>query len=139
MSLDVADKLAIHELMARIQFGYDERELDMLRACFAEDAVFTMRIAGGDLIGPFEGIEGIMGLMTGAMDEQTDVRRHVISNIFFQENDDGSPLVVSSLTLMATENGEIQLLSAGIYRDSVVQVDGDWKISKRHLELDRPY
>ena len=40
---------------------------------------------------------------------------------------------------MATENGEIQLLSAGVYRDIVCRVNGDWQILDRYLELDKPY
>jgi hypothetical protein len=97
-----------------------------------------MRIAGGELIGPFEGREAIMKLFTDSMTEQSDVRRHVISNIFFEESGE-HPVVVSNLTLVATEDGEIKLLTAGIYRDTLALVDGDWCISRRHIELDKPY
>ena len=55
-------KFAIAELMSRAAYGLDMRELEMLSSCFAQDAVFTMRIAGGDLVGPFEGRAGIMEL-----------------------------------------------------------------------------
>jgi 3-phenylpropionate/cinnamic acid dioxygenase small subunit len=79
-----------------------------------------------------------MGLMTGAMQEQTDVRRHLISNIFFTQ-ESGNPAVTSNLTLMATEDDEIKLLSAGIYHD-VLEKHGDrWRILKRHLDLDKAY
>jgi hypothetical protein len=139
MSVSLEDKLAIHELMGRVQYGYDERDTPMIENCFTEDAEFSMRIAKGDLIGPFVGREAIMGLMTGSMEEQTDVRRHVVSNLFFEEGDNGDPVCISNLTLMATENGEIQLLSAGVYHDTVVKRDGRWQILKRHLELDKAY
>ncbi len=139
MSISTANKLAIHELLARAAFGYDERDTQMLAACFANDASFTMRIAQGDLMGPFEGRKGIMELMTSSMDTQTDVRRHVISNIFFGDTESGSIEVVSNLTLLATENGITQLLSAGVYRDTIVQVEGQWQIFKRHLDLDAGY
>ena len=139
MTITLADKLEIHELMGRAAFGYDERDLEMLAGCFAENAEFSMRIAGGDLIGPFSGREEIMGLMTGSMDEQTDVRRHVVSNLFFNDTQSDTPEVVSNLTLLATENGAIQLLSAGVYRDRVIKIDGTWRIAGRHLELDKSY
>jgi 3-phenylpropionate/cinnamic acid dioxygenase small subunit len=144
-SLDVAEKLAIHELLARAAYALDERNLGMLAASFSVDARFTMRIAGGELIGPFEGREGIMQLMTSAMAEQTDKRRHVVSNVFFTpEADSSTPegdavAVVSNLTLLATEHGEIALMSAGIYEDLVIQRDGVWQILRRHLDLDKPY
>ena len=86
MSISLEQKLAIHEMLSRAAYAYDERDVPMLDACFADHASFSMRIARGDLIGPFEGREAIMGLMTGSMEEQTDVRRHVVSNIFFDES-----------------------------------------------------
>ncbi len=138
MSLNVEQKLAIHELLGRGALAYDERDLPTLESGFTEDASLSMRIAGGDLIGPFEGREAIMKLFTDSMAEQNDVRRHVVSNIFFDESGD-APVAVSNLTLVATENGEIQLLTAGIYRDTLVQTDGAWRISHRHIELDKSY
>ena len=60
-------KLAIQELMSRVAYGLDNRDVDMLAGCFATDAAFTMRIAGGDLMGPFENRDGIMKLMTDSM------------------------------------------------------------------------
>ncbi len=138
MSVSVEDRLAIGELLSRAAYGYDERDAQTLAACFAEDASMTIRIAGGDPVGPFNGREEIMGLMTSSMASQSDVRRHVISNLFFQEEGD-APLVVSNLTLLATENGAIDVISAGIYRDRVVRVDGGWKISDRQLDLDKGY
>ncbi|MDP4917745.1 MAG: nuclear transport factor 2 family protein [Haliea sp.] len=139
---EVEDKLAIHELLSRAAYALDERDLEMLAASFAHDATFSMRIAGGDLVGPFESREGIMDLMTGAMAQQTDKRRHVVSNIFFpneSERDDESIPVISNLTLFATEEGVISLLTAGVYHDRVVQRDGRWELLARHLELDKSY
>ena len=138
MSINIEEKLEIHELLSRAAYAYDERKIGMLEACFAEQASFSMRIAGGDLIGPFESKSGIMNLMTGSMAEQTDVRRHVISNIFFEVADDKT-VVISNLTLMATENDDILLLSSGVYRDQVIKENGQWCIANRYLELDKPY
>lgn len=139
--LDTAEKFAIHELLSRAAYALDERDLEMLAASFATDASFSMRIAGGDVAGPFESRDGIMQLMTGAMAEQTDKRRHVVSNIFFPADAGAGEgvVVVSNLTLFATENGEISLLSAGVYRDRVVKREGVWQLLQRHLDLDKSY
>ena len=137
-----ADRAAVDELLARAAFALDERQDDMLAACFTEDAVFTLRIASGDIVGPFEGRDAIMGLMRGAWEQQTDVRRHVVSNVFFPEAanaGDGAVEVVSYLTLVATKDGDISLVSAGVYRDEVVLDGTEWRLRKRHLDLDRPY
>ncbi len=139
MSIDLQQRLAIHEFLARAAYAYDVRDLDMLESGFAPDAVLSMRIAGGDLIGPFEGREAIMGLMKGSMEEQTDVRKHVISNVFIDDSE-SEVVATSFLTLIATENGETRLLSAAIYRDTLVQDDsGGWQLSRRHIELDNAY
>ena len=137
--LSEVDKLKISELLSRSAYALDERDVDMLSACFSEEANFTMRIAGGDMIGPFEGRESIMKLMTDSMDQQTDKRRHVVSNIFFESSEGNNVSVVSNLTLFATENEEIQVLSAGVYHDQVVKSDNNWELHQRHLDLDKSY
>jgi hypothetical protein len=138
MSLTLEQKLNIHELLGRAALAYDERDMTTLEAGFAASANMSMRIAGGDLIGPFEGRDAIMKLFTDSMATQIDVRRHVVSNIFFDESG-ANPVAISNLTLVATENGEIQLLTAGIYRDTMVQENGNWCIANRHIELDKSY
>jgi 3-phenylpropionate/cinnamic acid dioxygenase small subunit len=137
--LSEVDKLKISELLSRSAYALDERDVDMLSACFSEEANFTMRIAGGDMIGPFEGRESIMKLMTDSMDQQTDKRRHVVSNIFFESSESNNVSVVSNLTLFATENEEIQVLSAGVYHDQVVKIDNNLELHQRHLDLDKSY
>ena len=137
--LSEVDKLKISELLSRSAYALDERDVDMLSACFSEEANFTMRIAGGDMIGPFEVRESIMKLMTDSMDQQTDKRRHVVSNIFFESSEGNNVSVVSNLTLFATENEEIQVLSAGVYHDQVVKRDNNWELHQRHLDLDKSY
>ncbi len=138
MALSSEEKQAIQEMLALGAYAYDERDMAALEAGFAEEAVMSMRIAGGDLIGPFEGRDAIMGLMRGAMAEQTDRRRHIISNSFYDESGP-HPVVTSVLTLVATEGGKAALLATGIYRDTVVEREGRWCLLKRHIDLDSPY
>ena len=138
MSLTYEQKLEIHELLSKAAYAYDERDEKMLADSFAAEAQFSMRIAGGDLVGPFLGRDGIMGLMTTSMAEQSDVRRHIVSNIFFDESGE-HPVAISNLTLVATEHGEIRLLTAGVYRDTVVHEGGQWRVLNRYLEMDKPY
>lgn len=139
MNLSTDAKLAIQELLSRAAYSLDERIEDVLAVCFAEDAEFSLRIAGGDLVGPFVGRDGIMTLMTDSFAQQTDQRRHVVSNIFFESAGDHKATVISNLTLLGTENGEIRLISAGVYKDEVVNNDGEWQLHRRHLDLDLPY
>jgi len=141
MTIDnlTSEKLQIQEQLHRAAYALDECEVEMLAAAFAESAEFSMRIAGGDLIGPFVGRTEIMKLMTDSMEQQTDQRRHVISNLFFELLESDTAQVVSNLSLFATENGEITVLTAGVYRDRLVKCNGQWCLQRRHLDLDRPY
>ena len=134
----VEDQLAISALLNRMAYYYDEGHLDKLAACFAEDAIMSMQIAGGDMVGPFEGRDSIMTLYRGAKSTQTDVRRHDITNIMFDASGDALA-VTSYLTLFATENAETKLLTTGVYRDQVGHIDGEWKITRRHIDLDSAY
>jgi len=135
---NVEEKLLIHELLARSAYGYDERDLGLLASCFSEDAEMTMCIAGGDVVGPFKGRDQLRKMFENAMSGQQDVRRHVISNIFFSELE-GAAVVYSNLTLLATENGNTRLVTAGIYTDHVELSQSGWVIKKRHLDLDGSY
>ena len=62
----VEDRFAISELLNRMAYFYDENHLDDLAACFAPDALMSMQIGGGDMVGPFEGRDSIMELYRGA-------------------------------------------------------------------------
>lgn len=138
MSLTADEKLAIHELLSRAAYAYDEKDLEMLAGCFTEDVAFTIQISDADLMGPFKGRDAVMTLYADSMAAQTDVRRHVTTNHFFESQED-EPRIISNLTLFATENGETRLLSAGVYRDTVRRSQDGWLLCKRHLDLDSPY
>jgi hypothetical protein len=130
---------AICAVINRFAFGFDERKLDMVETCFAEHAQMTMCIAGGDLIGPFVGRKDIMQLMSDTLAGQTDQRRHVMSNILCQSGEENNYLATSYLTLFSISNDQVNVISTGVYSDEIEQEEGEWKLVKRHLELDLSY
>ena len=134
-----SDKLAIHELLSRVAYAFDERQLDVLEQCYSADASMLIDITGVGEVGPFEGREAIMQLISDTLAAQTDVRRHVISNFFFESEKKKAARVVSSLVVFSVENGEISVIISGIYRDDVVRKDGVWRINHRRLDLDLPF
>ena len=134
--MEANDKLAIHELLSRAAYSFDQHDLDMLEQCFVEDANMLVNIADGQTFGPFEGREAIMQLMKGTLDAQTDTRRHIISNFIFETEGDQNAIVLSSIDLIATENGKINVITSGIYRDVVEKNNGNWQIQDRRLDLE---
>lgn len=129
----------IENLMARYTHAYDLDRLGEMKSCFTDDAVMTMRIAGGDLVGPFEGSEAIVEMMSAAHEGQDDLRRHVVSNVVLDDVTDASARAVSYLTLLQIADGEVRLLTTGRYEDELVRQDGEWLFSKRHIALDLPF
>ncbi|MEU8802955.1 nuclear transport factor 2 family protein [Spirillospora sp. NPDC048819] len=129
----------IENTFHRWALAYDENDLDTMAECFTDDAVLTIRIGDGDLVGPFEGKEAVMGLMRDSLASQTDQRRHITTNIIIRSEDATSATTESYLTLMAVENGAIRVLSSGKYQDELVNQGGVWRLSKRHIALDLPY
>lgn len=134
--MDALQKFEIHELLSRAAWSFDEHDYQMLEECFAEDAKMLVNIADGQVFGPFEGREAIMGLMRATLEAQTDTRRHIISNFVFLDAGDSEATVVSQIVLASTENGQIRLVTSGIYRDVVRRIDGRWQIANRNLNLE---
>ncbi|MGY1712094.1 nuclear transport factor 2 family protein [Geodermatophilus sp. SYSU D00758] len=131
---------AIENVLNRYSIAYDENDMTEMADTFAEGAVLSMRIAGGDLIGPFEGKEAVMKLMTDSLAGQTDQRRHVTTNVVLRKETDDSAVVSSYLTLISVKDGTATLLSTARYEDELVrEADGAWRFTKRHIELDLPY
>jgi hypothetical protein len=129
----------INDVLSRYCYGYDANELKMTEACFAEDATMTLRIQDGDLIGPFEGRDAIMKLMSDSLESQNDQRRHLTTNVFFDDETDDGATVTSYLTLTSVVGTELTVLATGVYTDKFVRQGGDWVISERFLQLDAPY
>ena len=139
MTVNPADRLEIHELLARVTFGLDQRDPAMIEACFTSDAVFELEIKDAEAIPPFVGREAIMNLMEDSMNAHSEDRRHVVSNIFFESADETGADVVSTLVAFQAEHGKIGVMTSGVYRDRVVKAEGGWKISIRRLALDVPF
>ena len=138
--MDVSDKQAIGELLSRSAYGLDAKNLGLLEACFTADAEFSLAIEGVPEVSRFVGRQEILGLFSGALDAQTDERKHVISNVWYADTDEAAATVLSYLSLFGTEGGDTTLITTGLYRDRVVKnEDGDWLIADRDLKLDRPY
>jgi hypothetical protein len=135
----MADKQAISEMLGKGGWAYDTPDVDYLADMFTEDGRFELSIDGVGEVGPFEGRAPIRKLYEDSLASQTDQRRHVVTNIFFEDETDDSVTAVSYLVLISIENGALKVISTGVYRDQIVR-DGDaWRIKVRNLALDLPY
>ena len=135
----MADRDAISELLSRYAWAMDSANFDELRDVFAEDASFTIHIAGADSIGPIDGRDAIVEFIGGTVGGQQDQRRHVITNQRYEREGDGDAIVTTTLTLIVVAEGKLTVQSTGIYRAEVVQQGGGWQIREFSISLDLPF
>ncbi|TYL46360.1 nuclear transport factor 2 family protein [Nocardioides sp. BGMRC 2183] len=132
------DRSAVENLLNTYSLAYDTPDLETMAGVFTEDATFSLVIAGGDRIA-FESREAIMKLMRDSLASQTDQRRHLNSNLIVLGEEGGVTRTRHYLTLVATEDGAISLLSAGVYSAEIVEDDGVLRFRSLHLDLDKAY
>ena len=131
---------AIENVLNRYSIAYDDNDMTEMADTFTEDAVMTLRIGDGDLIGPFEGKDAIMKLMVDSLASQADQRRHVTTNMVVRSEDGTTATVSSYLTLISVENGTARVLSTARYDYELRRGDdGAWRFTKRHVQLALPY
>jgi hypothetical protein len=136
VEFDVSDKVQIMECMHRYSWGYDSKDVAMLRGCFAADATADIYIKGKKVLGPYHGRDAIVEYMSGYMNLQTDQRRHSITNIIFDETSNQRAVVRSFLVLTAVNGDEVKLVTTGWYRTTMTSDAGSWRISELELFLD---
>ena len=68
-----------------------------------------------------------------------DQRRHLVTNLFFDESSTDHAVVISNITITSVDQGAIRLVTSGLYRDTVVRENAQWRIASRRIELDMPY
>ena len=135
----MADRSAIDQLFADYGWPMDSREFSVLGDTFTEDAEFTIVITGGETIGPISGRDAIVEFCSSTVGEQTDQRRHVITNVRIGPQTDTSAEVTAILTLIVVADGALEVKSSGLYRTQAV-LDGDaWRFASMHLTLDLPF
>jgi 3-phenylpropionate/cinnamic acid dioxygenase small subunit len=134
----VSVRESVADLVARYAWAFDTRDWNALVDCFTPDASLTLRVTGGERVGPFRGHAEIMRLMRESAAAQDDRRRHVCTNLVVDVSGPGTATARSYLTLLSVRDGRVEVLSTGSYIDEVVQAGPTWRLRTRHIELDLP-
>lgn len=133
----MADRERIRELFADYGYANDERDRELLVGLLAADASFEIAIPGqGVELGPFEGAAAVEEFIMGDLTAQTDQRRHVITNLRFENETDESVDVRAYLSLHVTDGGRLEVRCSGVYQTSVVLDGGTWRFRRIALRLD---
>jgi len=129
MILSTDDRLAIHELLARIDHAVDAQDWDGYLHHFTEDATLDPGFAE-----PARGRDGIRAFLV-ATEGGTKGKRHVATNLFCDPQEDGSVLARSYLTVIERE-GSPRVVATAYIEDSVVRAGDGWKVARHVVKVD---
>ena len=126
MSIDIADRLELHELPGRYGDAIDDRNWDRLREIFTDDAVFDLTGVGARRL---EGIDDIVHFMNV---EASHPKTHMMTNIYVDEQDEN---VIMNFRIVALLGKG--LVGTASYYDRVVKTDEGWRVQHRECMIHR--
>ena len=103
----------------------------MLRDVLTDDARFVAHIADGPTAGPLESGDAVVDFISSTTATQHGQRRHVMTSVWRQ-----GETAHAFVSLFETANGRTRVLTAGTYRTTVVETDGDARFSDIAVRLD---
>ncbi len=134
MTITIEDKIAIGELVARFAHYSDFGDWEKLAKLYAPDVETEME--GIPL--RFRGVEEQIEHAKVSEQQTQGKNRHYNFNLFVTE-DDGE--VQANYMFMNVNAGATPMAAtivvSGRMRDTVVKIDGEWKITRRFVRFDQ--
>ncbi len=126
MPLSVDDRLAILDLMAQYNHCADSGDGEGFADTFTEDALFegSMRTARG---------RAELAQAGGGSAQW----KHWLSSPIIEGDGDHATAKVYLVRTGVGEDEAVELLASGIYHDTLVRLDGEWKFSHRKVHPDQ--
>lgn len=126
MTIDLENRMAIHELIARYSHLIDGREYDAWVQCFTPDGALHSAVgvaAGHEALRAFASdYEARRARMPNA--------RHYITNLAIDLDGDRAT-ARSYVQITSSEPRGVRVVFTGQYDDRLVRVDGAWKFKER--------
>ena len=124
MTIDIADRLELHELPGRYGDAIDDRNWDRLRDIFTDDAVFDLTGVGARRL---EGIDDIVHFMNI---EASHPKTHMMTNIYVDEHEETVTMNFRIVALLGKG-----LVGTASYYDRVVKTDHGWRVQHRECMI----
>jgi hypothetical protein len=122
MSIDLADRLELHELAARYGDLIDARDWAGLDTVFTDDAVFAMTDGSHTMT-------GLDAVRTHMDTTDQHPRAHLIVNVRVV---DGDPVILRSRVLGILADRRV---GSGWYVDQVVRTGRGWRVRRRDFTM----
>ena len=126
MTIDISDRLELHELPGRYGDAIDDRNWDRLREIFTQDAVFDLTGVGARRL---EGIDDIVHFMNV---EASHPKTHMMTNIYVNEQDESVTMNFRIVALLGKG-----LVGTASYYDRVVKTENGWRVQHRECMIHR--
>lgn len=124
MSFSIADRLEIHELIARYTHALDYHNIPLMREIWTDHCRFqadepTVNVSGIDELTDFfrQTVAAVPNV------------RHVISNLYVDES--GGSEAICNAYVQIVDFDTKALIAAGRYRDELVRTASGWRIHSR--------
>jgi hypothetical protein len=124
-------RFALLDAYHRYAQAFDDRDPELLRAVFHDDAILDL----GDLWGTYEGIEAIVAAAGGFLESASSMHHWMANPLIEIDAETGVGSGTVSLDCVSTfvETGTAHV--GARYRDKFRRDGGTWKISERKMEL----
>lgn len=126
--IEVADHLAIRQLTARYNRGFDDVDPDAYAATFTEDGV--LEIVGGEVI---EGREALAAMCRTTGYGVVHLTTDAIIDVDGDKATQDTYLIVANRT---EGGGPVAFSTTGRYRDTLIRTDAGWRFQRRVVTLD---
>ncbi len=89
------DRHAISDLFSEYAWALDNKDWDLLRQVFHEDASLALEITGAGTVGPIAPGAEVVGFISNTSEGQDDQRRHVVTNLRYEREGEGDATVAA--------------------------------------------
>ncbi|MFO0630814.1 MAG: nuclear transport factor 2 family protein [Polyangiales bacterium] len=128
MSLDLSDRLTLHELLARLDHAVDAQDWDGYLSHFDPAAVMDPGFAP-----PVHGRDAIRAFLL-ASEGNTRGKRHVASNVYI---DGAGDEAVAHSYLVVIEREDIpKVIATARIVDTFARRDGRWRVVRHQVSVD---
>lgn len=125
---EVADRIALQDVMLRYAAGVDERDMDLYRSCFADDVVVI-----GMAAEPVHGIDAWMTFVTRALERYGATQHMLGPQLATVRGDEASTRTDVQATHVLKDAPDTIFTLWATYRTEMRRIDGAWKIVRHEL------
>lgn len=129
-ALSAADRLEIHEVLARYAWSLDTGDEEGFLSCFATDAELVW--ASFEPAGWWRGHAALRRFIAWFRERPESAgRQHHVSNVLITPSPGGARARAYVLVALACGDGPHRLNVMGWYDDTLVREAGNWRLSRR--------